>query len=289
MRICAWSVPFLLLFCRTSLGTEPKPPVAELPGSRVRFIDQVILASERAGILASVPVREGDRVESGQILASLKDEVLKARLEYAAEQAASDVKVREARKMAELAAAELQIAEDAVRREPNAVAKTELLRLKLDSERSQLQIEAADLEFRLLHHRRAEAQAEVDASQVKAPFEGVVVHTFKSRGEAVQLGDPIVELVSNRRVKVEGYLPVSLISSVQTGQPVRVTQVRPGNARAVLEPAATATGTVVFIDVSVEPVTERVRIWAEVDNQNGTLTVGLPATLLILEGDRALN
>lgn len=280
-RLCKFVLLVLAFTSGAALGDSPQF-VARIPDCRVRFLDQVVLASERTGILASLDVREGDRVKDQQIVATLKDEVLKARLAFAREQAGSDVRVRESRKTAELAAAELEIAQDAIRREPNAVPKTELLRLQLDSERAQLQIEAAQLEFRLLQHRQSEAQAEVDASRLTAPFEGVVVRTFKSRGEAVQQGDPVIELISNRRVKVEGYLPIKAIQRVQVGQPVRVNQ-EPAAEVSDEQQGAAAEGRIVFIDIAAEPVTERVRIWAEVDNDRGQLRVGLPASLTILD------
>ncbi len=262
-----------LLLAVSTLGVEPT--VAVIPDCRVKFIDQVVLASERVGIIASIPVREGSVVKAGDVLVVLQDSVLQARFAFAKAQADSDVKVRDARKAAEVAAAEYQIALDAVRREPNAVARTELLRLKLAAERATLQVEEAELEAALARHRMTEAKAELDAASIRAPFAGLVVRTFKSRGEAVQQGDPVLELVNPDRLRVEGYLPVAQRSIAVTGATVQIRQ-QIADAAPVMLP-----GRLAFVDVAVEPVTQSIRIWAEVPNPRGELLAGLSAAIQV--------
>lgn len=260
-----------LMLAVSSVGVEP--PATTIPECRVKFIDQVILASERAGIVATLAVREGSLVKAGDVLVVLQDNVLQARYAFAKAQADSDVKIRDASKAAEVAAAEHQIAVDAIRREPNAVARTELLRLKLAAERAALQVEEAELEALLARHRASEAKAELEASSIRAPWAGLVVRTFKSRGEAVQLGDPVLELVNPDRLRVEGYLPVVQRGLARPGATVQVRQQLADDTTVTLD------GRLAFVDVSVEPVTQSIRFWAEVPNPRGELLAGLSAEL----------
>lgn len=251
----------------------------EIVRCRIKLIDQVTLASDRTGIIAYVEAGEGDEVEEGQKIAGLHDEVAQANLAIAQKKSENDVEVRFSKKAAELAKAEHDKALEANQIVKNAVPDIEVRRLKLAAEKSTLQIEQADHQRKLDALNRDQAQAELDTYRVKVPFDGVVTRVFKKKGEAVRQGDPILELASTRRVRVEGDLDIQHLTRVRPGCRVQV-QLDVPDVELEIE-KETFEGRVEFVDVNVQPVSRQVRIWARVQNRDDILRAGLTARMII--------
>ncbi len=251
----------------------------------VKFVDQVVLAADRAGIIASIGLEEGDRVDKGRTVATLRDEVARAAYSIAEHKAKNDVDVRFARKSSEVAWAEYQKAVKTNQRAPNTVPEVEVLRLRLAAERSDLQIEQAQHELATSALDREAARAELTTYAIEAPVTGVVTRKYKAVGEAVRQGEPIVELVNPNRLRVEGFVDPKDAWNIQPRNPVTVQLDIPGLSEAAEQ--ATFEGHVVFVDVSVQPVTRKVRVRAEVVNENGILRAGLTARMTIISGAKA--
>ncbi len=254
-------------------------PIA-LRKCRIKLKDQVTLASDRPGILAFVEPGEGDFVRGSQQIAGLKDEVAKAVLVIAEKKSQNDVNVRYSVKAAEVARAEHEKALFANLKLPGTIPDIEVLQLKLAAEKSLLQIEQARRELLIAGLDRDQAREELKTYSIVAPFDGVVTRVYKSKGEAVRQGDPILEMVSTRRVRVEGYVDISDVWAVKTGSAVKVKLEIPGADLPVEK--ETFEGRIVFVNVQVEPVTRQTRVWAEVINHDNILRTGLTATMTIL-------
>lgn len=271
-------------------GDESKPAkngngAVELGRCRIKLIDQVTLASDRTGILSFVEVGEGDVVSAEQNIAGLMDDVAQANLAIATKKSQNDIEIRFSKKAAELAQAEYDKALEANRTVKNAVPDIEVRRLKLAAEKSLLQIEQAEHQKRLDELSRDQAQAELNTYRVKAPFDGVVTRVFKKKGEAVRQGDPILELASTRRVRVEGDIEIQHVSVVRPGCRVLVRLDIPEVDLEIEK--ETFEGRVEFVDVTVQPVSRQVRIWAEVQNRDEILRSGLTTRMTVLPADVA--
>ena len=108
---------------------------------------------------------------------------------------------------------------------------------------------------------------------------GRVTRVFRRAGEAVRQGDPVIEVVSARRLRVEGYVSAKLAGGIHPGDRATV------ESSVDDEPPQRLPARIVFVDDSIEPNSRTVRIWAEVKNENGTLRAGQQASL-ILDGKR---
>jgi RND family efflux transporter MFP subunit len=247
---------------------------------RVMLINQVVLASDRVGILAFVEPEEGAEVRAQQVVAGLADEVAAAALAVAEAKVENDVEIRYARKAAELARVEYDRSVDVNRRIESAVTDFELRRLLLTLERSELAIEQAASELKINRLTREQASAELKTYQVQAPFDGIVTRVYKSSGEAVRQGDPILELVSTDRVRIEGDVDIKDVWNIKAGGTRVVVQLDIPGVELDVE-KDTFEGKIVFVDVSVQPVTRRVRVWAEVPNRDNILRAGLEANMTI--------
>ncbi len=267
-----------------SLTAWADPPGDAAGGIRladchIQLIDQVVLASDRPGILDFVEPEEGDFVEAGVQVAGLKDEVARAALAVAKHKMENDVQKRFAQKASQVAQAEYEKALETNRRVPGTVPDIEVRRLKLAAERTLLQIEQATHEMVEARLTYEQTLADLKTYRVETPFAGIVTRIYKRKGEAVRQGDPILELISTRRMRVEGYLDVRHAWTVKPGHAVRVKLDVPGEDLPVENEVFE--GRIVFVDKSVQPVTRKVRVWAEVANRNDLLRAGLTATMEI--------
>lgn len=242
---------------------------------RVRLIDDVQLASARTGIVESVVV-EGEVVESGQIVARLKDEILQAGLAITERQAENDIEVRFARKASELAQLKYARAAEASRAIAGTVSELELKELRLSAEKSLLQVEQTEQQYLVAGLRRDESAELLKTCRVTAPFHAEVLEVFKRPGEVVREGEPILRLASGARMRVEGFLSIELAAKLKRGIPVQVTVTDDVSNDVMNE---TFTGKLMFIDMKVEPVSRKVKIWAEIPNDRGLLRDGLTARL----------
>jgi RND family efflux transporter MFP subunit len=246
----------------------------------ISLIDEVTLSCDRPGIIAFVLPREGDAVLSGQLVVSLQDDVPKATLAVADEEARSDVEIRYAVKAGEVARAEYEKVLDANRINEKTFPLVEVERLRLAAEKTVLEKESAEHRQQVNRLKRDEAQAQLETYRIKAPFDGVVTRAHRSPGEAVRQGDQVLELASTRRVRVEGAVRIRDVWSVKQGARVQVRLDIPDVDLEIEKQIFT--GRVVFVDVKAEPVSATVRVWAEVDNPDNLLRAGLFARMTIL-------
>lgn len=269
--------------------TEPATGPVEAGGDlTISLLDQVTLAFDRPGIVAQLAPREGDTVEEGQIIGWLHDEVPRAALAIAAEEAESDVDIRYAQKASEVSEAEHEKALEANRfSDDNAVTAVEILRLKLAAQKSLLEKESAEHRQAVNRLKRDEAQVQLDTFRIKAPFSGIVTRVHRSKGEAVRQGDPVLELVSARRVRIDGVIHIRDSLRVKAGDKVDVSLDIP-DIELEIE-AEKFSGEIRFVDVKAEPVNQTVPVWAEIENSRDILRAGLHAKMTIHPGTRATD
>lgn len=263
-----------------------QPPVCSV---LITLSDQVEVPARAAGVLAEVPVRPGQIVDAGHLLARIEDEQPRLarqragiELEIARKQASNDVRVRYARKSAEVSQAELQRAVESIEKYKRSISETELDRLRLEAQRATLEVEQAEHDLDVAAHsarlKEAEhqtAEYEVQRRRIAAPIGGVIVEVHRRRGEWVEPGDAVMRLVRIDLLRAEGFLDARNLAIVSPG------------CRALLRvdlphrPAAEFSGEVVFVSPEIDPVNGQVRFWAEIDNHQRLLRPGLQGTLTI--------
>ena len=107
----------------------------------------------------------------------------------------------------------------------------------------------------------------------------MVAKVSKRPGEAVREGETVVEIVNTSRLRVEGFVPLEQSFHIAVGQSA-ATYANLPQANLPIEQVAFPSR-VVYIEPKVEPVTQRVRIVAEVLNDEDLLRDGLQAILVI--------
>ncbi|REJ97508.1 MAG: HlyD family efflux transporter periplasmic adaptor subunit [Planctomycetota bacterium] len=276
LAVAAWAEPS---------GSSAAADSLIVPDCRVLFTERRTLASERSGVVSLV-VDEGQSVESGDIVFQLDDRAPRAALAVAEARAASDVSVRSAEKAAELARAEYDIRVLANRNSPagsSVFPASEILRRQLAAEAAELEVESARQKLNVLERERDQAQAELAGYTRKSPMAGQVARVYRDAGETVQQSEPLLEVVNTGEVRIEGFVPVEQVFHLRVGQRVTIRLDFP-NADLPVE-HETFTGTLGFVDSSVQPISRSVRVWAEVENRDDILRDGLTAVMTIDTGN----
>jgi multidrug resistance efflux pump len=279
-----------LLVAHAAAASEPAVADARAANCRVKFVERRSLSVERPGILSEV-ANEGVRVEAGEIVLRVRDAVPKSALAVATARADSDADVRAAQKEHEAAEFEYQTHLSA---RPGAYSEVDIRRVKLAWETAALKVEQAKYEREVNLRLKEQAEDELKTYYVPSTISGLVTRAFKGAGEAVQLGEPILEVVNTETVRVEGFVPLADIGWVKVGMPVTVSADLSGSADASrggegqrgARSVVTVEGDLGFVDVDVTPVAKLVRVWADVPNREGLLRDGLDVELIIHAAER---
>jgi membrane fusion protein (multidrug efflux system) len=265
-RFAALGLLLALSACGSSdsRNTSPARPVVLAP-VEVRDVEERVsasgqlLAKQRADVAAQVPgevtsilVDEGQSVAEGAVV-----------IEIDPERRALDLDRARAR-LSEAGAALLEAQRQdrrqrALAREKVASrAQLEQASAALEAARSRVQAMQADL---------GAAERAMSDSRVAARFDGVIGRRFVSRGEFVQPGQKLFELVSLSPVEVEFNLPESDAARLRTGLPLGVT-VAP-------YPGEVFRAEVSMVSPVVDAQTRTLRVKALLANPDGRLRPGL--------------
>lgn len=214
------------------------------------------------GVLSMVSVKEADRVQRGQLVASLKNDDLKARVAQAeatlriraaqramVEKGPRTEEVRQAEARLRLEVGNLALAEEQYRRRQALVGQGAVSReafneaettLKAGRERRAEaeealailtegsrpeEIEAARAEEALAISQLDEARAALDLSEVRATVDGVVLRVYREPGEAItaQIETPVLQIADTSRLVVRTQVDETQFSDVAVGQSATIT------------------------------------------------------------------
>lgn len=284
-------------------AAAPDAPAAEpvLERCLVSLVEEAKVPAREAGTLVELLAREGDVVAKGDVIAKIDDNQpqmerrkAKAEHEQAEAKALSDVDVRYAVAAEKVAQIEYEKAAESDRKVPGSVTRVELNRLQLNEQKSELQIEQAQLERKLAELAAAAKGVEVEAAEnaierrlITSPLAGIIVQLFPHRGEWMQPGDPLARVVRADKLRVEGYVDSTRFNPEQVrDRPVTVEVALAGGRREKFA------GRIVFTSPIVESGGDY-RVFAEVENRQTDdsgwlLRAGQTATMTIHSREKPL-
>lgn len=214
---------------------------------------EVVIRSELEGVIRTIEFEEGQSVEAGDLLFTMRDEEQRARLKQAQaqERLARDVYERTQ------SLASRDISSIARRAEASAV---------LDEARATVDL----------------AQLNLDRTSIRAPFDGVVGHRLVGPGEWVEPQTELVALASIDRLQLHYLLPEPSVRLAKVGQVV--------HARVVAFDGERFEGQTFFVSPSVDRATRRLLAKAWVPNPDHRLKPGMFANVdvLVLEKNDVL-
>lgn len=178
-----------------------EPLIERAPGT-VRAKNETSISARITAQLITLSVRSGDSVEEGQVLATLDDRDLRARVSQAEET------LRSIEARIDNAQLEFERARQLV--EEGAVAQA-----RLDETEATLRSFEADAD----RARRAvdEAQASLSYASITSPIKGRVIDRYAEPGDIISPGMPILRLYDPDSLRLEADVRESLATTLSRG------------------------------------------------------------------------
>ncbi len=249
------------------------------------------------GVIESLKVREGQTVESGQLVAELNQaeaeldlEKTATQLEIARREARNQIREALAKKTTQVAQAELERAEEANRKYPETVSQTEVARLRLLAEKAALEGEQAvheqevlDLNATLAGIEHEIAMTALKRRSILSPLNGIVERIDRQPGEWVQPGTTLVKVIDLSTLRAEAVLPAKYRHHQLLDASVSIA-VSGGTENAS---PLQVQGKITFVHPQFDPIDGSFRVWATLDNAEHLLRPGESVTMVIHVADDA--
>ena len=232
-----------------------------LPGTVEAFTSSLV-ASEVAGKVVHYPVKEGDAVQKGQVLARLNTTTLEHQLK------ALEAEHREA-------GARLKLAEANLKRARNLFESEIVSEQQLDN--SLAESNAWRGRFEKLEADIGRLTNDIKEASIRAPFSGRVVSEQTEIGEWISKGGPVVEMVALDPLEVKVDVPERYYRNLRIGSRAQV--------RFESLPGVQITGrvTAVIPQANVDSRTYPVKV--RIRNRRARVGVGMLATVSFPAGD----
>lgn len=156
--------------------------------------ENILIYPEFSGVLEKIYVKEGDRVKKGQLLAKIDDGGL-------------------SEEMAELET-QLQLAETRFKRQK---------RLWDQNIGSEIQFLESETSYKSLKSNKNRLQKQIDKTQIRAPFSGVIDSKLADQGQVVSPGQtPIFRLINLSETYIYAEVPEQFLNAIKIGTTVEV-------------------------------------------------------------------
>lgn len=209
---------------------------------RTKASRTVEMKAETEGSVEALHVIEGDFVSEGQLLATLEIRDREAR-------------VRESEQLVKQREIEFNAAESLENRGFNSKVKLAQARADLEAARARLKA----------------AQTDLEKTQIKAPFDGVVARQDVEKGDFVSIGGGLFEVVDLDPVELSGFVSERRISEIRKGTP----------AKAGFLDGRTLEGVVSYVSPAADPETRTFRIEISASNPDMGIVDGLTAEIRV--------
>lgn len=237
------------------------------------------LRAEVQAVVLQVLKESGDKVKRGDLLVRLDDSSIRDSVNSANES------VRASSQSYEQAERQLQRLKKL--RESGMVTTQQLEDTEIRRNNAQSDLAAAQA-------RSAQARQQLQRTEVRAPFDGIVSDKKVSPGDSAQIGKELLKVIDPTSLRFEGFVSADSISSVKLGEKVSFRINGYGNDEFI--------GTVTRVSPAANPTTRQVEVQVAFDGGRQPALSGLfaegriagggdaltiPASSLVFEGDKA--
>ena len=167
-------------------GTAGVRPVTQTvtASGRVQPETEVKISPDVSGEIIELPVREGDRVSQGQLLARIQPDFYAAQVEQA-QANVSQSRANMAQRRADLISAELEFNRQRELFERNVISQSDLERAESQYEVAKAGLEAAEYAVESAEARLREGREQLGKTAIYAPMNGTVSQLNVEMGERV--------------------------------------------------------------------------------------------------------
>ena len=214
------------------------------------------LRAEVSAMVVKVHKENGEAVRKGDLLVTLDSSVLRDNLSSAEESLRA-------------AAQSLDGAERQYQRMKSLQAQGMVSMQGL--EESEIKRNAAQSEHVASKARVAAAKQQLDRTEVRAPFNGVVSARKASAGDTAQIGKELIQVIDPSSIRFEGQVSADQMGVVKVGQRVNFRI----NGVAQTGDQLVSTGIVKRIDGAANPITRQVAVIVAINSKDRPPVVGL--------------
>jgi RND family efflux transporter MFP subunit len=216
------------------------------------------LRAEVSAMVVKVHKENGEAVRKGDLLVTLDSSVLRDNLSSAEESLRA-------------AAQSLDGAERQYQRMKSLQAQGMVSMQGL--EETEIKRNAAQSEHVASKARVAAAKQQLDRTEVRAPFNGVVSARKASAGDTAQIGKELIQVIDPSSMRFEGQVSADQMGVVKVGQRVNFRI----NGVAQTGDQLASTGIVKRIDGAANPITRQVAVIVAINSKDRPPVVGLYA------------
>lgn len=180
--------------------TTTMAPTMQVAGTVVSRSDAYLSAEVEGRLLAVA--EPGQRVDAGDVVAQIDDQTLSLR--------AQELRAEITRVEAQLRFLEAELARFERLAETNLAAASQIDQTRADRDVAQSNLDVANA-------RLAQVNTQLERTQIKAPFPGLVVERVAQAGERVGMGTRVVRLYNPSDLEVVARAPLDYYRYVQPG------------------------------------------------------------------------
>ncbi len=252
-----------------ALAERPWGEILRSPGV-VRLDEQrvVRIGTTVTGRVEQIFVQPGDRVERGQVLATLNStELAQAQMSYLKALSGRQLKAREAQRARSLV-------------ESGVISEAELQRRENDSQELGYEVSALEDQLRVLGmspeaiRMLANTRKINSSAPLVAGMSGTVIERNIVPGQVVQVTEDAFKVADLSHVWVVAEIPEQAAAELRIGQRVEINVPALGDAPPRI-------GDIIHISALVNPQTRTIAVRSEVDNTDGRLKPDMLAQLQI--------
>ncbi len=233
------------------------------------------LGSAEAGILEEVKVERGERVEAGQVVASLERSLETLMVELARMKAQSNEDIRSASTQVAFRRKELERFETL--KAKNVISEKDYDQANVEVRLTQLTLDKSRREKAIAEVEHQHAQQRLERRIIRSPVDGVVTEVELSKGEYAYDQAPLMTIAQIDPLSVEVFLPVNMYPKIKMGMPADVTP-------ELLE-SGTYQAKVTAIDSVFDPSSRTFGVLLELPNSDYALPAGMHCTLEFMFAD----
>lgn len=239
------------------VSAEVSETVWAVEQGTVRFAQRSHLTFGATGKIDEMVVDEGASVVKGQILARLADEVAQANFAEASAAAESRAPMEVAHQELRAATEQYDAVKRANRLHERAFSPVRETELKIQRDRALAIVRQRQEESHQAKLARDTASRQVESLKLCAPFSGTIVRRLKHPGEGVAPTDSVLELVNDRDIRVDVFVSPEIATRLAKGMAASISELK-SSSRSIQ-------GRVGFVDLTVQPVRQVIRVWVEAE------------------------
>lgn len=248
-------------------GSLPAAVLAQALGCLIEPWRVSDVGSPVIGVVESTPVERGQRVQAGQVLATLRADVERQTLSVAQTKAEAMGELRAAEANAELARQKFARARDLANQD--FISSQALEQARAEAAVAENRLAQAREQRDVYAREHALAQAQLGLRTIRSPIAGVVVERYLSVGERVE-EKPIYRVAMVHPLRVEVVLPAHAYGAVREGMKASVAPDFPG--------ANPREARITLVDRVIDGASNTFRVRLELPNADHALPAGLRCT-----------